>query len=121
MTRYKLDGTDFPTDPIAKRWQRQQIATKGVGEPIYSAFWSIELSFPILETETDVNYFEGKWLAGGLHSATLPHPKTGIMTTFTGTAIQNFEYELMDVDNDSYAANGRLVLSHINLGATGTV
>lgn len=122
MTRYKLDGSDFPKDPLSKRWSRQQVATGGAGEPIYTAFWQIELAFPVLSVSDEVSFFEGRWLAGGLHTAVLPHPKTGSMTGFTGVAIADFSYELSDVDSDGWTESGpRLRLQHINLGATGTV
>jgi len=122
MTRYKLDGIDFPKDPLTKRWSRQQVATGGAGEPIYTAFWQIELAFPILSVDDEVSFFEAAWLSGGLHTAVLPHPKTGSMTGFTGVAIVDFSYELSDVDSDGWTESGpRLRLGHINLGATGTV
>ena len=116
---YQLDGELFPQNPIAKRWSRQPIAVAGAGETIYSAFWQIELSFGILDTTTDVPFFEGKWLGGGLHTAVLPHPETAQLVQFTGTNIQDFSYELNDVDSDGWAEGGRLIINHINLGATG--
>lgn len=121
MTRYKLDGTSLPSDPLNKRWTRTQIAQSGVGEPIYTDFWQCELSFGILNLSSDVPFLEGRWLAGGLHTAVLAHPKTGVMTGFTGVAIQDFSYEFMDVESDDWANGARMLLSHISLSATGTV
>lgn len=121
MTRYKLDGTDFPFDPLDKRWTRQKVATGGTGAPIYSAFWQVELSFGIQDVSSDISFFEGRWLAGGLHTAVLPHPKTGNMTGFTGVSIEDISYSFMDVESDNWGNGLRMVLGHINLAATGTV
>ncbi|GAG01430.1 unnamed protein product, partial [marine sediment metagenome] len=112
--RYKLDGFDFTKDPLSKRWARQSIATTGVGEPLYSDFWLVELSWGNMEI-ADVSFFEGRWLAGGLHTAVLPHPETGIMTGFTGVAILDVNYEYQDVDEDNWAGGVRMQLGHINL------
>jgi hypothetical protein len=118
---YQLDGSLFTKNPLAKRWQRQQIARSGVGESIYSDFWQIELSFGILSVADDIPFFEARWFAGGLHTAVLPHPETGNLTGFTGVNIAEFNYEFNDVEADSWADGGRLLLDHISLSATGTV
>ncbi len=118
--RYQLDSTDFTKDPLNKRWSRQSIATSGVGEPLYSDFWQVELSWGNMAIG-DVAFFEGRWLAGGLHTAKLPHPKTGVMTGFTGVAILDVGYEFLDADSDGWAGGVRMQLGHINLAATGTV
>ena len=68
----------------------------------------------------DVAFFEGRWLAGGLHTARLPHPQTGLMTTFTGTNIADFSCEFLDVEEDNWIGGARMMIDHINLGATGT-
>ena len=117
---YRIDSSLFPRNPIGKRWTRQQVAVSGVGEAIYSDFWQVELSFGALETDPDIAFFEGKWLVGGLHNATLPHPKTGVLTTFTGTNIRDFSYDFTDVDSDGWADGARMVIDHISLSATGT-
>lgn len=118
---YQLDGNLFTKNPLAKRWQRQQVARSGVGESIYSDFWQIELSFGILSVADDIPFFEAQWFAGGLHTAVLPHPETGNLTGFTGVNIAEFGYEFNDVEADSWADGGRLLLDHISLSATGTV
>lgn len=121
MTRYKLDGTNFPIDPIDKAPTRQQIAQSGVGESIYTNFWQYELNFPTLKTRTELDFFMGKWLAGGLHTMVLPHPVTGNMTGFTGCNIAEFAYRFMDVEQDGWAASARMLVNHVSLSATGTV
>lgn len=119
---YKLDGAFFPRNPLTKRWSRQQIATSGVAESIYTDFHQIEMSFGILEHNDEVSFFEDAWLAGGLHTAVLPHRKTGQLTGFTGVNIQDFSWDFSDIDSDSFAeAGSTLILNHINLAATGTV
>lgn len=118
---YKIDNDLFTQNPISKRWTRQQVAVSGVGEAIYSDFWQVELSFGALETDPDINFFEGKWLAGGLHNVTLPHPRTGVLTSFTGANLRDFSYEFTDVDSDGWADGARMVIDHISLSATGTV
>lgn len=118
---FQLDGTLFPKDPLIKRWTRQRIAASGVGEPIYTAFWQIEMTFGLLDAADEVSYFEDKWLTGGLYTAVLPHPKTGQLVGFTGVAISDFTYEFNDFDSNAWAEGSQLTLTHINLSATGSV
>ena len=119
---YQLDGELFTKNPIAKRWQRQQIASSGVGESVFAAPWQLQMTFSHLSVATDVAFFEGKWLVGGLHTAVLPHPKTGNLTGFTGVNIESFDYSFNDIDSDGWTESGpTLTLSHIRLNATGTV
>lgn len=119
---YQIDNTLFPKNPLTKRWQRQQIATSGVANSIYSDFWQINMTFGTLKTSDEVSFFENLWLTGGLHTAILPHPKTGALTGFTGVNIADFAYSFNDVERDSWAeAGATLLLNHISLSATGTV
>jgi len=119
---YQIDSTLFPKNPLSKRWQRQQIATSGVGSSIYADFWQLEMSFGALKVSGEVSFFENLWLTGGLHTAVLPHPKTGTLTGFTGINISEFVYSLNDVERDNWAeAGATLSLNHISLSATGTV
>lgn len=117
---YKLDGVLFPKNPIVKRWTRQQIDTTGVGESIYSDFWQIELTFGALVVANEMSFLESRWLTGGLHTATLPHPVTGQLVGFTGVNIADVSFEFTDVDSDYWADGGRALLNHISLSATGT-
>ena len=121
---YKLDGEFFPTNPIAKRWRRQEVASGGEGASIYAGFWSIELDFPTLETAPgtgSTSFFYDAWIGGGLHTAQLPHPRDGNLTGFTGVNIKEWAYELDDVDADNWAQGPRLVLDRISMSATGSV
>lgn len=110
----------FPKNPLTKRWNSRKIASKGNREPIYSAFWQIDLGFGILETAAESSFFESRKIAGGLYNAVLPHPITGHLTGFTGVAIEDYTYEMGDIDADYWAFNPRLTLT-VNLFATGTV
>jgi len=118
---YKLDGEFFPVNPIAKRWRREDVGSSGEAETIYSGFWQIELDFPMLEMEDEADWFYDKWIAGGLHEAQLPHPRDGTLTGFTSVNLKSWEFEFTDVDADAWADGPRMVLSHINMGATGNV
>ena len=117
---FQIDSQLFPKDPLFKRWERQEVARSGVGETIYSDFWQLTLNFGMLAMTGEVDFFEGRWLAGGLHNVVLPHPKTGVLTGFSGTNIQEFAYELIDVESNTWANNPTLILDHISLSATGT-
>jgi len=110
----------FPKNPLTKRWQREQAATRGTGEPIYSAFWRLDLGFGSLRTQGDSDFFESRFISGGLYHAILPHPITGLPVGFTGVAIEDYQFTFTDVDRDYYAEGARLSLGHINLSATGT-
>lgn len=117
---YEIDGTLFPRNPLRKRWSRRAVAVKGTGEPIFSAFWNIELSFGAMEVNGENSYFEAHYLNGGLHTAKLPHPFDGTLVTFTGVSFAEVNFEFSDVDQDFWAMNSRVKLDHINLLATGT-
>lgn len=116
---YELDEQLFTKNPLRKRWTRDEIASRGTGESIFAAFWTLDLEFSTFDTE-DTDFFFGRWYTGGLHTAVLPHPKTGHLTLFTGVNIKNVEYTFTDVDSDSWADGARMTLDHINLAATGS-
>lgn len=121
---YKLDGSFFPTDPIAKRWRRQEVGRSGEGETIFADFWILELDFPTLNTSeagAETSFFYDAWMAGGLHTALLPHPRTAMLTGFTSVNIAEWAFELDDIDSDNWARGPRLVLDHISMSATGSV
>jgi hypothetical protein len=118
---YKIDGSFFPEDPIAKRWKREEVGRGGRAETIYSGFWQIELEFPTLLAASQASFFYDLWVAGGLHTAQLPHPRDGHLCGFTSVNLSSWEYEFTDVDSDDWAERPRLVLSHISMSATGAV
>lgn len=110
----------FPKNPIVKRYTPARLATKGNRVPLFSAFWQVDFNFGTLETESESSFFETRLIQGGLYNAVLPHPVTGNLTNFTGVTIENYVYELGDIDADYWALNANLTLG-INLAATGTV
>lgn len=119
---FAFDNLGFPKSPLTKRWQPQRLGTRGTREPIFSSIQRLELTFGTLEVTGENDFFESRFLAGGLYNARLPHPTTGKFITFTGTAIEEYNFEFSDVDNvggQFWAFNPRMVLS-IDLQATGT-
>lgn len=109
----------FPQNPIAKRWTPNRVATGGTREPIFSNFWQVELSFGSLEVQGESDFFESRFVSGGLYNSILPHPITGALVGFTGTSIEEVSFEFNDVDRDFWAEGTRVVLG-VNLQATGT-
>lgn len=118
---YKLDGLLFSRNPLNKTWSRDQVGVHGTNEPIYTAFWRLDMSFGWLTSAAEMNFFMDKFLDGGPHTAQLPHPITGHLTGFTGVHIAEFSYEFNEYERNKYAVGARLTLEHINLSATGTV
>lgn len=109
----------FPQNPIAKRWTPNRIATGGTRQPIFSNFWQVELSFGALEVQGENDYFESRFIAGGLYNAILPHPITGALVGFTGISIEDISFEFNDIDRDFWAEGSRVVLG-VSLIATGS-
>ena len=109
----------FPQNPIAKRWTANRVATGGTREPIFSGFWQVELSFDTLQVQGESDYFESRFIAGGLYNAVLPHPVTGALVGFTGTSIEDVSFEFNDIDRDYWAVGSRVLLG-VNLQATGS-
>lgn len=109
----------YPQNPISKRWTASKIATGGTREPIFSNFWNVELSFGTLKVQGESDFFESRFIAGGLYQAILPHPISGALVGFTGTSIEEVSFDFSDVDRDYWAEGARIVLG-VNLRATGT-
>ena len=114
---YRIDGQLFRCQPTEKQWQRQQIGMLGTGEPVYSSYWSLSLSFPIMEfgSGSAGNWLMQHWVDDELHSAVLPHPVSGYLTTFSGVAIDGVQLGIMSFDRDKWVESGRMNLSHISL------
>lgn len=108
----------FPADPLTKRWAPQRVGTGGSGAPIFAAFWRIEMGFGSLPY-SDAKFFESRFVAGGLFSAYLPHPTSGALVGFTGTAIEDFSFQWNDVERNSWVDDARLTM-RVNLFATGS-
>lgn len=117
---FELDNQLFPTDPISKRWSRQE-AGKGANRvPVFSSVWSLSLRFPTLESRTQANFFESRYMAGGLYNLKAPSPHDGTLTTYTGVAIESFEYTTNDIESQAWVVSPTLIFS-VDISATGTV
>lgn len=117
---HQIDGVLFPQDPIEKQWARRKLANKGTKVPVYSPVWTYSAQFGTLETQGENDFFMSHYLNGGLHSATLPHPFNGSLTTFTGVSIEEVSFRWNDVDRNYWAIGSRVVFGNIRLNATGT-
>jgi hypothetical protein len=117
---FEIDGSLFPTDPIEKSWQRERVASRGTGEPIFSSYWRFDMGFGTLKTSGENSFFMDKYLVGGLYTVKLPHPFNGALTVFTGVSIAEVNFRWDDVNRNYWARDSRVVLEHINLSATGT-
>jgi len=114
---YQIDGQLFVTQPIQKQWQRQQLGKLGTGEPVFGSYWSLSLSFPIMEfgSGSAGNFLMQHWLDDELHSAVLPHPQSGFLTVFSGIAIDDVQLNIMSFDRDGWVDSGRITMSHLCL------
>lgn len=113
MAVFQLDGTTFPLDPIKTRWTRTKVSTRGTGEPIFSAYWNCEMEFSYLQT-TEKNFFFNAFIAGGLHTAYLPHPRDDVMTLFIGVVFDQNDSEKFDIAG--FADGNKIILKHILAG-----
>ena len=94
----------FPSNPLYKSPRLDRVATSGVGEPIFAAFFEWSFSWDTAP-RSDALFFENRYVAGCLYYAKLPHPRTGIMTSFTGVTIEDVNYSVNDVERDSWVNN----------------
>lgn len=116
---YQLDSELWPRNPLTKRWVPNRVATRGTREPIFTNVWRFEVTFGIIETIGDLDFFHSRaFRLGGLYPAVLPHPETGQLTGFTGVAIENFEYTFPDFEQEFYAEGATMSLS-VDIRATG--
>jgi len=116
---FQLGGALFPRDPLTKRWTPDQVGRRGNREGIFSSIWRLELNFGTLATKAESDFFESRFLAGGLYTSILPHPVGAILTQFTGVAIEDYSCEFNDIDQNAWAESAQLTLS-VDIQATGT-
>ena len=116
---YQLDSQLFPRNPLFKTWTPEQVGRRGTREPIFSDVWRLELQFSTLETIGEHDFFISRFIAGGLYNAVLPHPITGLETSFTGVSIESYQGPFSDVESDFWAENPRLTLG-VDIRATGS-
>ena len=108
-----LDGSVFPRNPLTKLWRPALQGGFGNSEPILSGLWTLDLNFGILESVTQVEFFENAYQAGGLHTARLPHPQTGQLHNFSGVAIEDLSHTFDEWDSDAYNSDTILRLSNL--------
>jgi len=116
---FQLGGALFPRDPLTKRWTPDQVGRRGTREPIFTDIWRLELGFGTLESIGEHDFFMSRFITGGLYSAVLPHPTTGLLVSFTGVSIEDYGAEFNDVDHNTWAEGARLVLG-VDIRATGS-
>lgn len=116
---FQLGGAYFPTDPLNKRWAAQEVGRRGTREPIFTSVWRLELDFGTLQAIGEFDFFESRFLTGGLYVATLPHPVNGLLTQFTGVSIESVDGTFNDIGNNFWVEGTRVVLG-VNLMATGS-
>jgi len=107
----------FPDNPLYKTPRFDRLGTAGMGEPIFGAFFTWDFGWESVP-RSDALFFESRYEAGGLYYAKLPHPKTGVLTSFTGVVVDNVSYTLGDVERDAWAEALNVSL-RVNIGATG--
>lgn len=118
MIQYELDGVVFLKAPTRKHYTRKLIGFRGDRTPVLPPTWTLELEFGVLAVAsgTVTAMMMDAWQAETHHSAFLPHPTTGVMTTFSGVSVSEFEYSFADVDRDRWGDGGKVTISNIDLG-----
>lgn len=109
----------FPQNPLTKTPRLQRVGTSGAGAPIFAAFFILDLGWGP-GPRSDIEFFESRYIAGGLYNCRLPHPITQGLTGFTGVAIESVDYSIGDAERDSWYDSLRVSL-RVNLYATGSV
>lgn len=112
---YSIDGIQLGIMPGIKTWQFRSNFAGGGGRDQLPAFWNAEWVFPVMSTETGstLALLASKYDEGGLHSIVMSHPATGYLTIFSGVAIASYMADIVDVDDDGYAQNVKVGLTHI--------
>lgn len=106
----QLNGAQFPWDPYEYKWERERLATRGDGAPIWSIYWSFEGKLPHLE-QAEWEFFLGYFGQSGNKSVVLPHPGSEVLTTFTDVAFERCEAEHRD--HHGWFMSPKVRFSHI--------
>jgi len=110
---FLIDGETISCGPLTKNWRRPMLGRHGTFEPVQSGVWAVDLSFGLLESDGGITTLEEAYQADGLHVVDLPHPRTGLMTTFSGVAIDDLSHTFNEFDSDGWNQDVRLSLSGI--------
>lgn len=116
---YQLDGSLWPKNPLTKRWSTSPVGKHGNRAQILTTIWRFSVNFGTLNTLGESEFFNRRFRTGGLYNAVLPHPDTKQLMLFTGVSIDTYDFELSDVDSDSYAESAAMTLG-VDLRATGS-
>lgn len=114
---YQLDNILFLENPLEKQWQREQVGINGLGLPIYSPYWNLDLTFSLsaIGTGTNSTFLMDKWLENNLHTAVLPHPQHGFLATFTNVNIKKVDFVFNEYERDTWVDGVQLSLSHLDV------
>jgi hypothetical protein len=81
--RIQLDGVIVGMQPDTLDWQEPtSLGQDGDGSPVRAPNWSCRLGFSRL-TVVQYQWWWDAWADGALHTVTLPHPATGVMTSYS--------------------------------------
>jgi len=80
--RIEIDGAPADLIPDSLNWKEPPVLDKdGVGAPIIAPYWGATLSVGIPTEVAHQRWFQLR--DGDMHTFILPHPATGVLTTFT--------------------------------------
>jgi len=80
--KISVDGLLLTVQPDQVNWQEPEILGRdGNAAPIFTPYWKCALSLSRVTSITHADWFALK--DGELHTFILPHPATGVATTFT--------------------------------------
>lgn len=100
-----IDGVLVDMQPDSANWESPRLlGSDGQGAPVRAPYWSCRLGFSRL-TVVQHQAWESVWSGGLLHSITLPHPSTGILTSYQ-CYVRDFTPRLNTVDPCEAAAAG---------------
>ena len=97
MSNYQIDGADVNQEPHQHQWtEKEPLGFDHSGIPTYRPLRSCTLSFDVM-TETDFRQWAIKDDAAK-HTATLPHPDSGVFTQFSDVVIQVARHRRRDIN-----------------------
>ena len=102
--KISVDGLLIPLQPDSLDWEPPEVlGHDGIGEPILSPYWKCRLGFSRLTSMVHGMWYDA-W-DGYLHVFTLPHPRTGELTSYS-CYIETISPRMNIVDNCEAALVG---------------
>jgi len=99
-----IDGLVAEIQPGSLSWEPPQLlGSDGQGAPVRTPYWACRLGFSRL-TVVQYEAWHDAWGDGALHTITLPHPASGIVTDYQ-CYVRDFTPRL-DTSNDCPATVG---------------